>query len=84
MAKWTGMSFPDESFDSYTRSAMERALEEAWIELRAMFGVDPLDADAMRHKLGLRISTAARDGERDPKQLKLIALGIIERPGSPD
>ena len=77
MAKWTGMSFPEESFDPHTRSSMKRALEEAWTELRAMLGVDPLDADAMRHKLALRISAAARDGERDPKQLKLIALGIV-------
>ena len=78
MAKWTGMSFPDESFDSDTRSAMKRALEEACIELRAMLGVDPLDADAMRAKLALRITAAAHDGERDPKQLRLIALGIFE------
>ena len=78
MTNWTGMSFPDESFDAHTRSSMKRALEEAWTDLRAMLGAEPLDADEMRAKLALRITAAANRGERDPKQLKLIALGIFE------
>ena len=71
------MSFPDESFDAQTRSLMTRAFDDAWGELRAMLIAEPIDADALRAKLALRITAAARDGERDPKQLKLIALGIV-------
>ena len=72
-----GMSFSEESFDAETLAAMKRALEDAWIDLQGMLVVQPLNADAMREVLALRIAAAVRDGERDPKQLKLIALGVI-------
>jgi hypothetical protein len=72
------MSFSDESFDADTLSSMKRALEEAWTDLRALLIAEPLDAEALRAKLALRITAAARNGERDPKQLKLIALGVME------
>ena len=78
MTNWTGMAFPDESFDAHTRSSMKRALEEAWTDLRALLIAEPLDAEALRAKLALRITAAARNGERDPKQMKLIAVGIFE------
>ena len=71
------MLFCHESFDADTRSSMERALEEAWTDLRALLIAEPLDAEALRAKLALRITAAARNGERDPKQLKLIALGVM-------
>jgi hypothetical protein len=64
-------------FDSATRSLMTRALDEAWRDLRAMLIAEPLDAGAMRDKLALRIKAGARNGERDPNKLKLIALGIV-------
>ena len=72
------MSFPDESFDTATRLLMTCALDEAWTDLRALLIAEPLDAEGMRAKLALRITTAVRTGERDPKQLKLIALGVFE------
>ena len=76
MVDWNGMSFPD-NLDAQTRSLMTRVLEDAWTDLRAMLVAEPLDADKLREKLALKIVTAVRDGERDPKQLKLIALGVI-------
>lgn len=66
----------EEPFDPETKAAMARALDDAWRELRTMLIVDPLDAEGMRGKLAIRISAAARNGERDARQLKLIALGI--------
>ena len=66
----------EEAFDSETKALMTRALDESWRELQAMLIVDPLDADALRAKLASRISSAARNGERDPQRLKLIALGV--------
>ena len=41
-----------------------------------MLVVEPLDGDGMRGKVARRISAAARKGERDVRQLKLIGLGI--------
>ena len=76
MVDWNGMSFPD-NLDAQTSSLMTRVLEDAWTDLRAMLVVEPLDADKLREKLALKIVTAVRDGERDLKQLKLIALGVI-------
>ncbi len=71
------MSFSDEAFDVETRSLMTRAFDEAWKELMAMLAVEPIDAEAMRQQLVRRMTAAARDGERDPKRLKLIALGVL-------
>jgi hypothetical protein len=68
--------FPDFSFDFETRSKMTRALDDAMLELRIVLGGEPLDAAGTREKLARRITAAALRGERDPKQLKLTALGI--------
>ena len=43
-----------------------------------MLGAKPLDANRMRNDLAKRIMAAANEGERDPKRLKLIALGAID------
>ena len=68
--------FPDVAFDFETRSKMTRALDEAWIEIQVLLGGEPLDAAGTREKLARRITAAALQGERDPKLLKLKALGI--------
>jgi hypothetical protein len=67
----------EEPFDTETKAVIARALDEAWRDLRAMLIVDPLDEDELREKLEMRISAAARIGERDPKRLKLIGLGVF-------
>jgi hypothetical protein len=38
----------------------------------------PLDASGLRSVLAKRIIAAAAGGERDPKRLKLIAVGAID------
>ena len=70
------MPFPDVSFDAETRSSMMRALDEAWLELQCLLGGEPLDAASTRERLARRITAAALRGERDPKTLKLKALGL--------
>lgn len=56
---------------------MARVLEEAWKELMAMLAVQRIDANAMRDRLVRRIA-ALRAGEREPKRLKLFALGVFQ------
>jgi hypothetical protein len=43
-----------------------------------MLGKKPLDETGIRSYLAKRIMSAAERGERDPRRLKLIALGAIE------
>ena len=69
--------FPAASYDPDTLDALTRAFNEAWVDIQAMAGPRPLDAEPLRSVLARRILAAAADGERDPSRLKLIALGII-------
>lgn len=67
----------EDQFDPETKAVITRALDEAWRDLRAMLIVEPLDEVALRERLERRITAAARIGERDPKRLKLIGLGVF-------
>ena len=69
--------FPAASYDPDTLDALTRAFDEAWEDIQAMVGPRPLDAEAVRSVLARRILAAVADGERDPRRLKLIAMGII-------
>jgi hypothetical protein len=64
--------------DPETLRVLIHAFDEAWRDIRAMLGAEPLDPDGMRSALAKRIMAAANEGERDPKRLKLIALGVID------
>ena len=57
---------------------MTRVLEEAWREVRALLIAEPMDESGLRAKLASRITAAVQKGERDPKQLKLIAMGVVD------
>ena len=64
--------------DPETLRVLIHAFDEAWIEIKAMLGAEPLDPNGMRSALAKRIMAAANEGERDPKRLKLIVLGAID------
>ena len=66
------------SYDPETLRVLTHALDEAWMDIKAMLGGKPLDPNGMRSPLATRIMAAANSGERDPKRLKLIALGAID------
>ena len=70
--------FPSSSYDPETLNALTRAFDEAWIAVQGMVGRTPLDPNGLRSVLAKRIMAAAARGERDPKQLKLIAVGAID------
>jgi hypothetical protein len=67
------MHSPFDTFD-----ALKHAFDDAWSDVQALFGARVDDAESLRLDLARRIVKAANDGERDPAQLKLIALQAID------
>ena len=70
--------FPATSYDPKTLAMLSSAFEDAWRATQEMLGKRPLDEMGIRSYLAKRIMRAADSGERDPRRLKLIALGAIE------
>ena len=70
--------FPATSYDPETLRLLAGAFEDAWRSTQEMLGKKPLDETGIRSYLAKRIMRAADRGERDPRRLKLIALGAIE------
>ena len=68
--------FSDLTFDFETRSKMTRALDDAMLAAASCPWRGATHAAGTREKLARRITAAALRGERDPKQLKLTAIGI--------
>ncbi len=65
------------SYDPETLSVATTAFEDAWLEYRTMLRIEPLDAKAKRSEIAKRIFAAMDEGQRDPAQLKWIALQAI-------
>ncbi len=65
------------SYDPGTLKAATDAFDEAWVEYRALLRIEPVDAVATRSAMARRIMAAVAEGERDPAELKWIALGAI-------
>lgn len=57
---------------------MTQAMEAAWEEAVRHLGGAPIDPLPIWTMLATRILTAAGNGERDPKRLKLIALRAFD------
>jgi hypothetical protein len=70
--------FPASSYDPETLGVLSLVFDEAWKDVQAMLGRTPLDPNDLRSDLAARILAAAAKGERDPRRLKLIALGALE------
>jgi hypothetical protein len=66
------------SYDPETLGLLTRVFDEAWVDVQAMVGPEPLNPNGLRAHLAKRIMAAAATGERDPRRLKLIALGAVE------
>ena len=70
--------FPSSSYDPQTLDVLTRVFDEAWIDVQKMVGPRPLDPIGLRSQLAKRIMAAAANGERDPRRLKLLAMGAID------
>jgi len=61
----------------FRRCAYGPAIIHVPADIQTMIGSKPLKASAFRSTLAKRIMAAAARGARDPKRLKLIALGAV-------
>ena len=65
------------SYDPETLRVATEAFDEAWVEYQTLLRVEPIDTVATRSEIAKRIMAALDEGERDPAELKWIALGAI-------
>ncbi len=72
------MDVSTRSYDPETVGMLGRVLDDAWMEVQALFGARLFDAETFRAELAKRIVAAANEGERDPARLKAIALRAID------
>ncbi len=70
--------FSEDNHDPETHALLNTVFEESWHTLQTMLAIRPLNPEALRHLLAIRLMTAVRDGERNPRRLKRIALSAIE------
>ncbi len=68
------MPFSGGSYDTQTFALMTRALDDAWSEVER----PTVDCTGFRTIMALKIMAAVKDGERNPEQLRLLALGAVE------
>ena len=66
------------SYDPQTLDVLRCAFDEAWLDVQRMLGQRLLDPNCLRALLARRIIAAADTGERDPRRLKLLAMGAID------
>jgi hypothetical protein len=65
------------SYDPETLKVATDAFDAAWAEYRALLLIEPVDVATTRSVMARRIMAALGEGERDPAELKWIALGAI-------
>lgn len=74
------MPFPTDHFDADTLALMTKAFDAAWEEIGfALAMQDVVEPMAIRTLMSVRIMTAVRDGERDPDELKELALEAVAK-----
>jgi hypothetical protein len=73
------MPFSRASYDAQTVALLTRAFEGAWREVQLSHpGCTAGDLTTTRKMMALRIMTAAKEGERDPERLTLVALRAVD------
>jgi hypothetical protein len=79
------------SFDAESVALMSRVCCDAWWEIKSSYGFPSIAAEnATRSLLALRVMEAVGQGQRDPEQLRVVALmcqpttNEDQRPARPD
>ena len=73
------MQLPPQSFDPDTVAMMGRVCDEAWEEARARLSFpDAADLSGLRNLVAARVMAAVAGGQRNPEQLKTIALDALD------
>jgi hypothetical protein len=65
-------------FGPETMKVVGQAFDSAWAVLEAGCGSDPKLIEARRLELAEAILAVARDDSRDPEQIKLLALQLMQ------
>ena len=73
------MPFPTEGFDAETLALMRKAFDAAWEEVGFALAMRNVEPTAIRTLMSVRIMAAVRDGERDPDELKELALEAVAK-----
>jgi len=73
------MPFPTEGFDAETLALMQKAFDAAWEEVGFALAMRDVEPTAIRTLMSVRIMAAVRDGERDPDELKELALEAVAK-----
>ncbi len=71
------MHTPKASFGPETIALMEEVCDAAWCLLEATTSsISPAEAHKIRSQMAIRVMDAVAAGERDPEELKVIALNL--------
>jgi hypothetical protein len=65
-------------FGLETMQVVHEAFDRAWAVLEAACGSDPQVIDTRRLELAEAILAVTRDDSRDPEQIKLLALQLMQ------
>ena len=65
-------------FGPETMQVVHQAFDSAWAVLEAGCGSDPGVVDTRRMELAEAILAVTRDDSRDPEQIKLLALQLMQ------
>lgn len=74
------MPFSERAYDTATLSLLNKVLEEAWQALVSKSVYRALGPTRTRRAMASLIMQAIDQGQRDPHQLKRLALRAIESP----
>jgi hypothetical protein len=70
------------SFGPETVKVMGEAFDQAWAEIAAAYGVDPIAIENARLRLARAMITVASEGRHDVSDLKTGALQIMRQTGT--
>ena len=72
------MPFSERNYDPETMALMTRVLDETWQAVISKSVYRALDPTRTRHEMALRIMQAVDEGQRDPENLRRVAMLAIE------
>jgi hypothetical protein len=72
------MPFSGCNYDPETLALMTRVLDETWQAVISKSVYRALDPTKTRHEMALRIMQAVDEGQRDPENLRRVAMRVVE------
>ena len=72
------MPFSERAYDPDDLALMTRVLDETWQAVLSKSVYRALDPTRTRHEMALRIMQAVDEGQRDPDDLRRVAMLAVE------